>query len=62
MKYLTADEVAEMLRISKPRLYRMAREGEIPHCRLPRGTRGIVIFDREEVEAWIEAQKVGGQG
>lgn len=45
VEYLTATEVAKILRISQPALYRLASEGSIPCRRIGRR----VIFPREVV-------------
>ncbi len=49
MKVLLADEVAELLRVPVPRIYELARQGQIPHMRLGRQVR----FRQEAVEAWL---------
>jgi excisionase family DNA binding protein len=48
---LTVDEVAERLRVTKHRIWRMVRNGEIPFTRISkRGTR----FRAQDIEKWIE--------
>jgi excisionase family DNA binding protein len=49
MKVLVAGEVAELLKIPIPRVYELARQGQIPHVRIGRQVR----FRQEAVEAWL---------
>jgi len=49
-KLLTADEVAEMLRIPKARVYELARQAKIPCARIGR----LVRFPQAKVLEWIE--------
>ena len=49
MKFLTVAEAARMLRIGKPTLLRMVRQGEIPHIRLGPKT---IRFDLAAINAW----------
>jgi excisionase family DNA binding protein len=50
---LTAEEVAELLRVPLSWVYRAAREGSLPSVRCGRYRR----FDAEDVDRWIEEQK-----
>ena len=57
---LTADEVAERLKVPRSWVYRAAREGGLPSVRCGRYRR----FDDSDVESWIAQQKnapVNGQ-
>lgn len=57
-KYLTEDEVAEMLNISKHKLYLMRREGAGPKfIRLGHRT---LRYEIKEVERFLEALNEGG--
>ena len=58
MRVLIADEVAQLLRVPVPRVYELARQGQIPHMRLGRQVR----FRQEAVEhLWPPpAPPVGG--
>jgi excisionase family DNA binding protein len=47
---LTADEASTMLRVRKPQLYALAREGIVPAVRVGRAIR----FNRDQLQAWIE--------
>jgi excisionase family DNA binding protein len=53
-KMLTADEVADLLRKSAKTIYRWANEGLIPSFNL----HGNVLFDLDEVLAWIEGHRM----
>lgn len=53
---LTEVEVAGVLRIPTRRVARLARDGRIPSITLPDGS---VVFDQEDIRAWIVARKVG---
>lgn len=52
-KLLTADQVAEVLGMRTDFIYRLAREGRIPHLRFGRTLR----FRAEAVEVWIKDQE-----
>jgi excisionase family DNA binding protein len=53
VKLIRAEEVAEMLSVSKGRVYQMAQGGEIPSIRI--GT--CLRFDPGDVLEYIRAQK-----
>lgn len=57
-KFLTADEVARILRIpeSSMRYFRRAHKEELPHCRIGIGRR--VLYKQEDVAAYIAAHVV----
>jgi excisionase family DNA binding protein len=50
---LTADQVAEMLSVSRKSIYKWAESGAIPSVKLPGGR--AVRFDPQDVERIIEA-------
>jgi excisionase family DNA binding protein len=52
-RLLTADDVAELLGMRTDFIYRLAREGRIPHLRFGRTLR----FRAEAIERWLEAQE-----
>jgi excisionase family DNA binding protein len=52
---LTVTEVAEMLKVSRPQVYRLLDYG-LPYIRLH--PRSDLRFDRDDVAAWIETRKV----
>ena len=58
MKLLTAEEVASQLRVPPSWVYTAANDGRMPCVRLGR----YVRFDPADVEAWVQAQKNGGNG
>jgi len=50
MHLLTAKETAEILRVTLPRVYELAREGLIPSVRMGRQIR----FHESKIVEWIE--------
>lgn len=52
---LTADEVAQLLKVERSWVYDAARRGAIPHVRLGR----YVRFHRESIETWLRARDRG---
>ena len=55
-KYLTVDEVAEVLRVSAPTVYRLAkRDPTLPVLRLP----GLMRFPRERLLRWLRDREQG---
>lgn len=52
---LTMDDMALMLGIGKPYLYKLTSAKIIPHCK-PTGK--LIYFDRLDVENWIRQSKV----
>lgn len=52
-RLLTAEDVAERLRVPRTWVYRAAREGELPSVRCGRYRR----FDATDVDRWIVNQK-----
>lgn len=54
---LTAEQVAERLRVPQTWVYRAAREGALPSVRCGRYRR----FDAEDVDEWIASQKRNGE-
>jgi excisionase family DNA binding protein len=57
-KLLTAEEVAERLRVNTEWVWAQARKGRIPHVRLGRYRR----FRESAVEAWLSDLETGGNG
>ena len=51
-KGLTLDELAEYLKLSRTKLYRMAQDGEIPTSRIGDQWR----FNRKEIDDWGQAK------
>ena len=50
---MTAEEVAELLRVHFRTVHRMAGRGELPGFKVA----GSWRFERKDVEEWIEQQK-----
>lgn len=55
MKPLTLAEAAEFLRMSRSTLY---QRRDIPRYRRP-GSR-VILFDQDELEAWLRQGRMGG--
>jgi excisionase family DNA binding protein len=56
-KYLTIEEVAEILRLKISTLYKLTARRAIPFVRLSEGTKGRILFDPVELQKWIEGKK-----
>ncbi|MHB8492214.1 MAG: helix-turn-helix domain-containing protein [Solirubrobacteraceae bacterium] len=52
---LHADDVADMLGVSKPWVYAEVRAGRMPHVRLGR----YIRFRRESIECWLREIETG---
>lgn len=48
---LTPEETAQVLNVSRDRVYRMAREGLLPVVKVGR----LLRFDKEQLRKWIES-------
>lgn len=57
MKPLNLQEAAKFLRMSRSSLY---QRKDIPRYRRP-GSR-VMLFDQEELEAWLKQGRIGGVG
>jgi excisionase family DNA binding protein len=57
-EFLTVREVQEMLGISKSGVYRLLHTEGFPALKIG----NLVKVRRTELEAWLEAQKIGGEG
>ena len=53
--FLTADELAAVLRCQPEKVYRLAARGELPSYKVE----GRRLFDRGEVAAWLEGRRAG---
>jgi len=53
MRILRPEEVAATLRLSKPRIYQLAKEGKIASIRIGKSIR----FQWEDVQVFIRAQR-----
>ena len=56
-RWMTLQEIAEYLQLSKDQIYRLAQTGEIPASKVGRRWR----FKRERVDSWMEDTPVGGK-
>lgn len=50
----SADKLASRLRMTRDHIYRLCREGKLPHTRINSRT---IRFDLDEIEAWIASGK-----
>ena len=55
---LTLKEVAEYLKLAEKTAYRLAAEGKLPGFKVG----GSWRFKREDVQKWIEEQKLSNKG
>ncbi len=55
---LTLPEVALLLKVAEKTVYTMAQKGEIPAFKV----RGQWRFKRDDIDAWIERQKLEVKG
>lgn len=54
-KWLTIDELASYIKMSRTKLYGMAQRGEVPASKIGNQWR----FDREEIDLWMKAHATG---
>jgi excisionase family DNA binding protein len=54
-KWLTIEELAGYIKMSRTKLYGMAQRGEIPASKIGNQWR----FDREEIDRWMKAHATG---
>ncbi len=52
-RWLTLDELAGYLKLSRSKLYRMAQDGEVPASKVASQWR----FDRHEIDEWMKTQR-----
>jgi excisionase family DNA binding protein len=52
---LKAKDVAAWLKLDKQTIYRLTKNGRIPHVRL--GKTGTIRYDREKLNNWIKEKK-----
>lgn len=53
--FLTADELAVVLRCQPEKVYRLAARGELPSYKVE----GRRLFEQGEVVRWLESRRVG---
>jgi excisionase family DNA binding protein len=49
-------EAARVLGISQRHLWELARRGDVPHVRVGRGRRVILLFPVTGLQAWLDSQ------
>jgi PTS system nitrogen regulatory IIA component len=54
-KWLTIEELATYLKLSRTKLYGMAQRGEVPATKIGNQWR----FDREEIDQWMKSHATG---
>ncbi len=54
-RWLTLDELAGYLKLSRSKLYRMAQDGEVPASKVASQWR----FNRHEIDKWMKSQRPG---
>ncbi|GMW02218.1 MAG: hypothetical protein AMXMBFR84_33540 [Candidatus Hydrogenedentota bacterium] len=54
---MTPEEAAQLLRVSKPTIYRWVHIGFIPHHKIG----GAVRFSRSSLESWLEERERAGR-
>lgn len=52
-KWLTVEELAAYLKMSRTKLYAMTQKGEIPASKIGNQWR----FDRDEIDEWVKNQR-----
>ena len=57
-KFMTLEDVAELLGVNYQLIYRLVRSGELPAIRLGR----VYRVTKEDLNAYLSAQKTGGSG
>ena len=55
---LTRKEAAVYLRISVRTLDELAQDGEIPYSKLGKGLRSRVVYQRRDLDAYVERSRV----
>ena len=53
--FLTVEEVAERMSVSKAWLYRQAKAGKVPHIRFG----SVIRFSLDDINRWITEHKQG---
>ena len=54
-KWLTIEDLAAYLKLSRTKLYGMAQRGELPASKIGNQWR----FDREEIDSWMKSHATG---
>ena len=50
-RFWNVNEVAEYLRLSKPSIYRLTSQRQIPHMKI----HGKLVFNPEQIREWAES-------
>lgn len=58
MNYMTIEELSSLVRAPKTTVYRWTSERSIPFIKLGRR----LLFDRAEIDRWLEAKRVRANG
>lgn len=53
-KFLTVKDLATSLRLTERHIYRLIKEGALPHYRIG----GTIRFDAEQVREWLDSKRV----
>lgn len=56
---ITIEEVCEITKLSKSKIYHLACEHGIPHYKLDPKKKGRLFFLRPEIEAWLTKNRIG---
>lgn len=53
-KFLTVKDLATSLQLTERHIYRLIKEGTLPHYRIG----GTIRFDAEQVREWLDSKRV----
>jgi len=56
-RYLSFDEAAKFLGLSRPLIERLVAQGNIPSYKIGESRRGRRIFDPEELIEWVKSHR-----
>jgi excisionase family DNA binding protein len=59
---LRLNEAAKAIGVSARTLWEMARAGQVPHVRIPRGGKDLLLFPVAELQVWLRSEARGQQG
>jgi len=57
-KWLTIEQIADYLQVSKEKMYKLCQRGKMPASKVG----GQWRFDLKEVDAWVRKQRLKKQG
>jgi len=57
-KWLTIDQIADYLQVSKEKIYKICQKGKMPASKLG----GQWRFDRREIDTWLRKQRPANSG